>query len=95
MEEKLKGQIKKILIKLANGYEYSEKVEEYVVKKDTEELELAKKKISTHYIPPDMLAIKMLLEFSDQNSEVLSNMTDDELIELKNNLIKELTGGDD
>ena len=37
----------------------------------------------------------MLLEFSDQNSEVLSNMTDDELIELKNNLIKELTGGDD
>ena len=55
---------------------------------------LSKKKITTHYIPPDMLAIKMLVEnfgqTIDDTQSTLSNMSDEELISLQNKLINEL-----
>ena len=60
--------------------------------KESENLTLVKKKITTHYIPPDMLAIKTLLEIYgkeiDENN--LSNISDEELIKLKNKLIGEI-----
>ena len=56
-----------------------------------ENLTLTKKKVTTHYIPPDMLAIKILFEIYGKEIEYdnLSKLSDSELIELKNKLIKE------
>ena len=66
-------------------------------KEDSKNLTLTKKKIATHFVSPDMLAIKMLFEIygkkvGDDNIETL---TDEELINLKNKLIGELINEDD
>lgn len=76
-------------IKSANGMEQNKD-------KIAENLTLVKKKVTTHYVSPDMLAIKILLEIygkkvSDDNVE---NMSNQELIELKNKLIGELINDD-
>lgn len=57
-----------------------------------ENLTLIKKKVSTHYISPDMLAIKILFEIFREkvNSNEIDLMTDDELLQLKKELLKEL-----
>ena len=59
--------------------------------KDTN-LILIKKKVTTHYVPPDLLALKMLLEnFGEKiNSDDLSLLSDKELLDLKNQLIKNI-----
>lgn len=89
--------LKEILVKLANGFTYTETVEEYAPEKSSDDrapMVLVKKKIATHYVPPDMLAIKMLMENDKEKVDSLSNMTDEELVALKNKLIKEIIGGD-
>lgn len=89
--------LSEILIKLANGFTYTETVQEYAPDKtlnNGQDLVLVKKKITTHYVPPDMLAIKILLENNEQKVNTLSSMTDEELVALKNKLIKEIIGGD-
>lgn len=55
-------------------------------------LTLVKKKITKHYIPPDMLAIKILFEINKEkvNENDLNEMSDDELIKLKDKLLGEL-----
>lgn len=55
-------------------------------------LNLAKKKVTTHYIPPDMLAIKILLEnFGEKmNFGDLDSLSEEELISYKNQLIKNI-----
>ena len=60
------------------------------------ELTLVKKKIATHYIPPDMLAIKTLLEIYGQKikTKTISKMTNQELMELKKKLIGEILDED-
>lgn len=57
---------------------------------------LTKKKISTHYVPPDMVAIKILFEIfeSKVDENDIENLTDDELIKLKNQLLEELKSED-
>ena len=57
-----------------------------------ENLTLVKKKVSTHYISPDMLAIKILFEIFREkvNSNEIDSMTDEELFKLKDELLKEL-----
>lgn len=58
---------------------------------DKQSLTLSKKKITTHFVPPDMLAIKMLLEINSKElSPELFNLTDDELKKLILNLKGEL-----
>lgn len=61
-------------------------------KKEATNLVLAKKKITTHYIPPDMLAIKILFETIKEkvNDDDLNNLSDDELIKLKDKLLGEI-----
>lgn len=89
--------LNEILLKLANGFTYTETIQEYAPTKENDlcqDLVLVKKKVSTHYVPPDMLAIKMLLENNKQKINTLSSMTDEELVALKNKLISELIGGD-
>ena len=58
-----------------------------------ENLTLVKKKVTTHYIPPDMLAIKILFEIYGKEIEYdnLNTLTDEELLDLKNKLIKEIS----
>ncbi len=57
-----------------------------------EPLNLVKKKVTSHYIPPDMLAIKILLEnFGEKmNDNQFETMSEKELIEYKNKLIDNL-----
>ena len=77
------------LIKKALGYDATEVVEEY--SSDSEgEIRLLKKKITTKNVPPDMSALKFLL---DENQKDLTQMTDDELFEEKLrllNILKEI-----
>ena len=76
---------KKALIKKALGYDYKEVVEEYL-SDDEGEVKLVKKKITKKNVPPDITALKILIE----NQTPISNMTDEELEKEKNRLIKAL-----
>ena len=57
-----------------------------------EEVTLVKKKVSTHYIAPDIQAIKILLEIykEEVNNDTLENLSDEELLKIQNTLIEEL-----
>ena len=61
-------------------------------KRNTENLVLVKKKITKHYIPPDMLAVKILFETIKEkvNDNDIENLSDDELIKLRDKLLGEL-----
>lgn len=61
-----------------------------------EKLILSKKKVSTHYIPPDMIAIKILFEIFEKKVDAneIENMTDEELFKLKTKLLEELKNED-
>ena len=60
---------------------------------DNQGLTLSKKKVTTHYISPDINAIKILFEIFEKKvgDDNLENLTDDELINLKNTILKELS----
>jgi len=53
---------------------------------------LTKKKVTTHYIPPDLLAIKMLTEIYGEKIEGndLSKLSDTDLLILKEDIINKL-----
>lgn len=84
-KEKINNQsdFKKALIKKALGYDYKEVVEEYV-SSDEGEIKLTKKKVTKKNVPPDITAIKLLLE--DMPS--ISSMSDEELLKEKKRLLK-------
>lgn len=110
--QELYDKIRKILIKKAEGYFYSEETFEYVQKpqnkeeqlcmddiinekettKQNQPLTLVKKKVTSHYIPPDMLAIKILLEnFGEKiGANALDLMSEQELLEYKDKLISDI-----
>ena len=77
------------LIKKALGYDATEVVEEY--SSDSEgEIRLLKKKITTKNVPPDMTALKFLL---DEGTKDLTQMSDEELFAEKVrllNILKEI-----
>ncbi len=79
----LKQDLKEVLIKKALGYDVQEVVEEYSSDGDGE-VKLSKKKITTKYVPPDMTALKILL---DENQKDTTQMTDEELYEEKIRLL--------
>lgn len=60
--------------------------------KNNENLTLVKKKVSTHFVSPDMLAIKILFEIygKEMNENNLNKLSDSELLNLKNKLTEEL-----
>lgn len=84
MEDKLL----KSLLKKAIGYKVSEVSEEYNVNEDGIE-QLNKRKVTTKYIPPDLTALKAYLELTNGTNDY-ENMSDEELIKIKNELIKDL-----
>ena len=79
----LQSDFKKVLVKKALGYDVTETVEEYSGGEDG--VKLVKKKVTKKNVPPDITALKMLLE--DDNRPV-SQMSDEQLKEEKERLIK-------
>ena len=79
----LKQDLKEVLIKKALGYNVQEVVEEYSSDGDGE-VKLSKKKVTTKYVPPDMTALKILL---DENQKDVTQMTDEELYQEKVRLL--------
>jgi hypothetical protein len=86
MKEKIENsaKYKTALIKKALGYDATEVVEEYV-SDDSGEIKLSKKKVTKKNVPPDLTALKMLL---DQTEISVSEMSDEQLEEEKQRLLK-------
>ena len=78
--------LRQVLIKKALGYDATEVVEEYVGN-DEGEVKLSKKKVTIKNVPPDITALKLLL---DENEQQVSQMSDDELESEKIRLLKVL-----
>ena len=57
---------------------------------NTQSLVLVKRKITKHYIPPDMLAVKIIFETIKEkvNDDDINNLSDDELLKLKDKLLE-------
>ena len=88
MKEKTKNQktisdFKQVLIKKALGYDVKEVVEEYVSDEDGT-VKLSKKKVTKKNVPPDLTALKMLLE----SDKPISSMSDEELEKEKIRLLE-------
>ena len=81
-----KADLKDSLIKKALGYDATEVVEEYVSGEEGE-IKLSKKKVTKKNVPPDLTALKILLEEEDF---VLENMSDEELEKEKIRLLEML-----
>jgi len=69
----------------ALGYNADEVVEEYASVDGR--LELIKRKVTTKHVPPDLSALKMLI---DEDVKSVYEMSDDELHEERERLMKEL-----
>lgn len=80
-------EIKKALVKRALGYESDEIVEEYTADENGNAV-LSKRKITKKYNPPDINALRFLMEQDELSDVELSQMTDAELIKEKNRLLQ-------
>ena len=78
----LDGDINSALLKKALGFDAQEIVEEYAMV-DGGEVKLSKKKITTKCVPPDVSALKMLLE----RQTLLIDLSDEELEAEKQRLL--------
>lgn len=79
-------QIKSVLIKKALGYDSTETVEEYVNGEEGE-IKLSKRKVTVKAVPPDMAALKILI---DDGAVSVDKMTDEELEAEKQRLLATL-----
>ncbi len=70
--KKKKDDFKNALIKKALGYDATEIVEEYVSGEEGE-IKLAKKKVTKKNVPPDITALKLLMESADKQVSLLSD----------------------
>ena len=78
------AEYKSAIEKKALGYDTTEVVEEYV-SDDSGEIRLSKKKVTKKSVPPDLTALKMLL---DSEEEPIETMTDEQLEDEKKRLLK-------
>ena len=76
--------LRQVLIKKALGYDATEVVEEYVGNEEGD-VKLTKKKVTTKNVPPDITALKLLL---DENEQQVGKMSDEELEQEKIRLLK-------
>lgn len=74
---KFKEKIQKSLMKKALGYRYNEVIEEYTIGEDGEKL--SKKKVTTKDVPPDIAAVKLLLDSLNVEHGDFENLSDEEL----------------
>ena len=80
-------QIKDALLKKALGYESDEIVEEYTTDENGQSI-LSKRKITKKFNPPDINALRFLLEQSSLYDDEISHMTDKELIKERDRLLQ-------
>ena len=87
-EEKNAKLIKEALLRKALGYEVKESAEEYSLDQEGHEI-LIKKKVSNKYYPPDITALKLLVEkfYPDLNLDI-SMMSDEELLKEKEKILQ-------
>ncbi len=82
------SELKKALLKKALGFSCDEVVEEYALDENGQPV-LSKKKVTKKFNPPDIVAMKLLLEKQDfLTDEKLSQMTDSELKKERRRLLK-------
>ncbi|MBR2871757.1 MAG: hypothetical protein IKB98_10385 [Clostridia bacterium] len=79
-------EIKLALAKKALGYDATEVVEEYVLSEQGE-VQLTKRKVTTKSVPPDVSALKVLMEGHEKD---ISEWTDEQLEKEKQRLLKML-----
>ena len=75
---------KKALIKKALGYDATEVVEEYVSSEEGE-VKLTKKKVTKKNVPPDITALKLLME---NEVKSVSQMSEEELLAERDRLLE-------
>lgn len=80
-------EILQALEKKAFGFAFDEVVEEYSPDENGKPV-LCKRKITKKVNPPDLAALKFLLESDELSDDAISKMTDKELLEEKERLLK-------
>ena len=86
MDEKNQKKIRKALLDKALGYTTEEIIEEYNL--DGNDLVLQKRKTSTKSYPPDLSALQMLLDETEDDFDKYKKLSNDELEKEKIRLIK-------
>lgn len=87
----VKNKIEKSLLKKALGYNYKEVVDEYVIDEDGQKL--TKRKITTKNVPPDISAVKLLLDELNVAVNVdLSALSDADLKRELKDILKKIDG---
>ena len=86
-EKDLEDKLKDALIKRAIGGNCEETVEEYASEGEESALKLVKRKVSTKYNPPDLAAVKALLDYEGCAA---ADMSDAELIAERDRLLREI-----
>ena len=81
-KKNIDGDINSALLKKALGFDAKEIVEEYALNSEGE-VKLSKKKVTTKCVPPDVSALKMIMELNAP----LSAYTDEELEKEKERLL--------
>ena len=76
MNSNTKKKITQALVKKAIGYDTVETVEEF--SEADGEIKLLKRKVTTKSVPPDVSAVKLLLEMQSEERDIV-DMTDEEL----------------
>lgn len=77
-------EIKLAIAKKALGYDATEVVEEYVLSEQGE-VQLTKRKVTTKSVPPDVSALKLLMEDGEKD---VSEFSDEQLEQEKQRLLK-------
>lgn len=83
----LDEKIKEALLKKAIGFESDEIIEEYVADENGNSV-LSKRKITKKYNPPDVVALKFLLEEEGQFDDEISKMSDEDLLKERDRLLQ-------
>ena len=79
-------ELKQALCRREIGFECDEIVEEYVTDEKGMAV-LSKRKITKKFNPPDVAALRFLLDQSNFSDDDISNMTDEELLREKERLL--------
>lgn len=79
-------ELRQALCKRAIGFESDEIVEEYVADENGKPM-LSKRKITKKFNPPDINALRFLLEQNNLLDDDISKMTDEELLRERDRLL--------
>lgn len=77
--ENYRTDLEKSIIKKALGYNYKEVIDEYSVDESGNKT-LTKRKVTTKNVPPDLSAVKLLLDQITSTQKDYSALSDDELV---------------